>query len=81
MQPLKHKRSNDDHAHSGHPGRGSRRVREHLALSSAENNRCSYCLSAHRFLAKNGAKMDETEISMARDAGVTKATPPTSTPS
>ncbi|MEU8935634.1 carboxymuconolactone decarboxylase family protein [Streptomyces sp. NPDC048409] len=43
-------------------------VRERLALSSAEYNRCSYCLSAHTFLAKNVAKMDETEISMARDA-------------
>ncbi|MGW4171347.1 carboxymuconolactone decarboxylase family protein [Streptomyces chartreusis] len=43
-------------------------VRERLALSSAEYNRCTYCLSAHNFLAKNVAKIDEAEISLARDA-------------
>ncbi|MEU9977787.1 carboxymuconolactone decarboxylase family protein [Streptomyces sp. NPDC051014] len=43
-------------------------VRERLALSSAEYNRCSYCLSAHHFLARNVTKLSEEEISLARDA-------------
>ncbi|MFG2368595.1 carboxymuconolactone decarboxylase family protein [Streptomyces mirabilis] len=43
-------------------------VRERLALSTAEYNRCTYCLSAHTFLAKNVAKLDQTEIDHARDA-------------
>ncbi|MGW3915212.1 carboxymuconolactone decarboxylase family protein [Streptomyces sp. NPDC005070] len=43
-------------------------VRERLALSTAEFNRCSYCLSAHTFLAKNVAKLDQSEISHARKA-------------
>lgn len=41
-------------------------VRERLALSTAEYNRCSYCLSAHTFLAKNVAKLDQAEIDHAR---------------
>ncbi|WP_432131940.1 carboxymuconolactone decarboxylase family protein [Streptomyces tendae] len=43
-------------------------VRERLALSSAEYNRCTYCLSAHTFLAKNVSKLDELEIEHARSA-------------
>jgi uncharacterized peroxidase-related enzyme len=43
-------------------------VRERLALSTAEYNRCSYCLSAHTYLAKNVAKVDQAEIDRARDA-------------
>lgn len=43
-------------------------VRERLALSSAEYNNCTYCLSAHTFLAKNVAKIDQAEIDRARDA-------------
>src|SRR5919106_5132602 len=43
-------------------------VRERLALGTAEYNRCSYCLSAHTFLAKNVAKLDQAEIDRARDA-------------
>jgi uncharacterized peroxidase-related enzyme len=43
-------------------------VRERLALSSAEYNRCTYCLSAHTFLAKNVAKLDDVEIEHARSA-------------
>ncbi|MFJ9539816.1 carboxymuconolactone decarboxylase family protein [Streptomyces sp. NPDC101225] len=43
-------------------------VRHRLALSSAEYNRCTYCLSAHTFLAKNVAKLDRAEIERARDA-------------
>ncbi|MCI3244184.1 MULTISPECIES: carboxymuconolactone decarboxylase family protein [Streptomyces] len=43
-------------------------VRHRLALTSAEYNRCTYCLSAHTFLAKNVAKLDQAEIDHARDA-------------
>jgi len=43
-------------------------VRERLALASAEYNRCSYCLSAHTFLAKNVTKLDGEEIERARHA-------------
>ncbi|MFG2520161.1 carboxymuconolactone decarboxylase family protein [Streptomyces sp. NPDC048527] len=43
-------------------------LRERLALSTAEYNRCTYCLSAHTFLAKNVAKIDQAEIDHARDA-------------
>lgn len=43
-------------------------VRERLALCSAEYNGCSYCLSAHTFLAKTVAKIDDAEIDRARDA-------------
>jgi uncharacterized peroxidase-related enzyme len=43
-------------------------VRERLALATAEYNRCTYCLSAHTFLAKNVAKLDGDEIERARHA-------------
>jgi uncharacterized peroxidase-related enzyme len=44
-------------------------VRERLALATAEYNRCAYCLSAHTFLGKNVAKIDNDEIERARHAG------------
>jgi uncharacterized peroxidase-related enzyme len=43
-------------------------VRERLALSTAEFNRCSYCLSAHTFMAKNVSKLDPAEVDRAREA-------------
>jgi uncharacterized peroxidase-related enzyme len=43
-------------------------VRERLALATAEYNRCSYCLSAHAFLAKSVAKLHDDEIERARRA-------------
>ena len=43
-------------------------VRERLALATAEYNRCTYCLSAHTFLGKNVAKLDASEIDLARHA-------------
>jgi uncharacterized peroxidase-related enzyme len=42
-------------------------TRERIALAVAEVNRCSYCLSAHSYLAKNIAKLDEAEITANRD--------------
>jgi uncharacterized peroxidase-related enzyme len=35
---------------------------ERIALAVAEVNRCSYCLSAHSYLASHLAKLDSTEI-------------------
>ena len=35
---------------------------ERIALAVAELNRCSYCLSAHSYLASNLAKLDAAEI-------------------
>lgn len=42
-------------------------TRERIALAVAEVNGCSYCLSAHSYLAKNIAKLDEAEITANRD--------------
>jgi AhpD family alkylhydroperoxidase len=44
-------------------------VRERLALATAECNRCTYCLSAHTFLARNAARPDGDEIERARGRG------------
>ncbi len=38
------------------------RTRERIALAVAEINGCSYCLSAHTYLGKNLAKLDDAEI-------------------
>ncbi len=35
---------------------------ERIALAISEINACSYCLSAHSYLAKNFAKLDDAEI-------------------
>lgn len=42
------------------------KTRERLALAIAEENRCSYCLSAHTFLGKR-AGLSESEVEQARD--------------
>lgn len=42
-------------------------TRERIALAIAEINGCSYCLSAHSYLAKHLAKLDDAEISANRD--------------
>jgi len=39
---------------------------ERIALAVAETNGCSYCLSAHTYLAKNLAKLDDGEITANR---------------
>jgi uncharacterized peroxidase-related enzyme len=41
-------------------------TRERIALAVAEINGCSYCLSAHTYLGKNLAKLDDAEISANR---------------
>jgi uncharacterized peroxidase-related enzyme len=42
-------------------------TRERIALAVAEFNGCSYCLSAHTYLGKNLAKLDDAEISANRN--------------
>lgn len=43
------------------------RTRERIALAVAEINGCNYCLSAHTYLAKNLAKLDDAEITANRN--------------
>jgi uncharacterized peroxidase-related enzyme len=42
------------------------RTRERIALAVAEINGCSYCLSAHTYLGKNLAKLDDAELATNR---------------
>src|SRR5271155_512761 len=42
-------------------------TRERIALAVAEINGCDYCLSAHTYLGKNLAKLDDAEISANRN--------------
>ena len=42
-------------------------TRERIALAVAEINGCAYCLSAHTYLGKHVAKLDDAEISANRD--------------
>lgn len=42
-------------------------TRERIALATAEINGCAYCLSAHSYLAKNLAKLSDTEIAANRN--------------
>jgi uncharacterized peroxidase-related enzyme len=48
-------------------GRLDARTRERIALAVAEFNGCSYCLSAHSFIGRNMAKLDDAEIAANRD--------------
>lgn len=41
-------------------------TRERIALAVAEINGCRYCLSAHTYIGKNMAKLDDAEIAMNR---------------
>lgn len=43
------------------------KTRERIALAAAELNGCIYCLSAHTYLAKNVAKLDDAEITANRN--------------
>jgi uncharacterized peroxidase-related enzyme len=42
-------------------------TRERIALAVAEVNGCAYCLSAHAYLGKNLAKLDDAEITANRN--------------
>jgi len=41
-------------------------TRERIALAVSQINGCSYCLSAHTYLGKNVAKLDDAEIAANR---------------
>lgn len=43
------------------------KTRERIALAIAEFNGCGYCLSAHTYLGKNVAKLDDAEIAANRN--------------
>jgi uncharacterized peroxidase-related enzyme len=53
---------------SGALGKGAlaAQTRERIALAVAEINGCGYCLSAHSYLGKNLAKLDDAEIAANR---------------
>jgi uncharacterized peroxidase-related enzyme len=42
------------------------KTRERIALATAQVNGCDYCLSAHTYIGANMAKLDESEIALAR---------------
>ena len=46
-------------------------TRERIALAVAQINGCDYCLSAHAYLGKTLAKLDEAEIAANRNGGST----------
>lgn len=48
-------------------------TRERIALAIAEINGCAYCLSAHTYLGKNLAKLDDAEIKANRSGASTDA--------
>jgi len=54
---------------SGALGKGAlpAATRERIALAVAEANGCNYCLSAHAYLGKNLAKLDDAEIEANRN--------------
>jgi len=43
------------------------KTRERIALAVAEINGCAYCLSAHTYIGKNLAKLDDAEITANRN--------------
>jgi uncharacterized peroxidase-related enzyme len=47
-------------------GQISAPVAERIALAVAESNECSYCLSAHSYVAARALKLDAAEIAAAR---------------
>jgi uncharacterized peroxidase-related enzyme len=44
-------------------------TRERIALAISELNGCDYCLSAHTYLGKNLAKLDDAEMAANREGG------------
>lgn len=48
-------------------GRLGARTLERIALAVAEVNACGYCLSAHTYIARNLVKLDDAEITAARN--------------
>lgn len=56
---------------SGALGKGALdpRTRERIALAVAQVNQCAYCLSAHTYLGRHFAGLDETEMDANRFGG------------
>lgn len=56
---------------NGALGKGSLDVktRNRIAIAVAQLNGCSYCLSAHTYLGKNLAKLDDAELAANREGG------------
>lgn len=50
-------------------GELSAQTRERIALAVAEINSCDYCLSAHTYLGKHVAKLEESEMAANRNGG------------
>ena len=48
-------------------GKIDAKTRTRIALAVAEANGCEYCLSAHSYLGKNLAKLDDAEMAANRD--------------
>jgi len=48
-------------------GRLGAKTLERIALAVAEVNACGYCLSAHTYIARNLAKLDDAEITANRN--------------
>ncbi len=44
-------------------------TRERIALAVAEVNGCDYCLSAHTYIGKHAAKLDDAEVAANREGG------------
>jgi uncharacterized peroxidase-related enzyme len=47
---------------------------ERIALAVAEANRCDYCLSAHTYLGRNVAKLDDAEMTANRNGASNDST-------
>lgn len=54
-------------------GRIDAKTRERIALAVAEANGCDYCLSAHTYLGKNLAKLEDAEMAANREGGSSDA--------
>lgn len=50
-------------------GKIDAKTRERIALAVAETNGCDYCLSAHSYLGKNLAKLEDAEMAANREGG------------
>ncbi len=46
------------------------KTRERVALAVSEINGCNYCLSAHTYIGKNLAKLDDAEITANRNGAL-----------
>ncbi len=49
------------------------KTRTRIALAVAELNQCDYCLSAHTYVGKNVAKLDDAELAANRDSSSSDA--------